>query len=110
MTATRNPKSHPERDVLGLIYDPITRRARLAGLGLEVWEVIYRSVGYDWRRLRRAFDWLTDEQLRAAVTFANANPEFVAAEIADNDAAEDEFFGRTPHPPDLPASYAIPPR
>jgi len=112
MTATRNPKPHPVRDAPGIIYDPITRRARLAGLGLEVWEVIngYRSVGYDWRRLRQAFDWLADEQLRAAVTFANANPQFVAAEIAENDAVEDEFFGRTPQPPELPSSYAIPPR
>ena len=111
MTATHEPKPHPAHDVPGIIYDPVTRRARIAGSALEVWEVIdgYRSVGYDWSRLESAFDWLTSEQLRAAVTFANQNPEFVAAEIAENDAVEDRFVGRTPQPPALPIRYTIPP-
>ena len=111
MTATREPKPHPVHDIPGILYDPIARRARIAGTGLEVWEIIngYRSVGYNWQRLERAFDWLSSEQLRSAVIFANLNPRFVAAEIAENDAVEDEFFGRTPQPPDLPARYEIPP-
>ena len=112
MTATRDQRPHPVRDVPGIVYDPVTRRARVAGTGLEVWEIIngYRSVAFDWQRLERAFDWLSTDQIRAAVMFANLNPELVAAEIAENDAAEDRFFGRAPRPPDLPATYEIPSR
>jgi uncharacterized protein (DUF433 family) len=110
MTVTREPKPHPAHRVSGIIYDPETRRARIAGTGLEVWEIIngYRSVDYVWRRLEEAFHWLTPHQLKAAVTFANLNPDFVAAEIAENDAVEDGFFGREPVWPDLPETYDIP--
>ena len=112
MTAMRDHRPHPIHDVPGIVYDPVTRRARIAGTGLEVWEIIngYRSVGFEWRRLVRCFEWLSIEQIRAAVMFANLNPAFVAAEIAENDAAEDRFFGRAPRPPDLPAAYEIPSR
>ncbi|MGD9893315.1 MAG: hypothetical protein AB7R89_23715 [Dehalococcoidia bacterium] len=112
MTTTHNSKPHPANDVPGIVYDPVARRARVAGAGLEVWEIIngYRSVGYDWERLERSFGQLSRSQLKAAVTFANRNPRFIAAEIAENDAAEDRFFGRTPRPTDLPAVYEIPSR
>lgn len=45
------------------------RRARVAGTGLEVWEVIasYKSVDNDLRRLRKTYRWLTEQQLRAAI-------------------------------------------
>ena len=111
-THNHNPKPHPANDVPGIVYDPVTRRARVAGTGLEVWEIIngYRSVGYDWERLEWSFDRLSRSQLQAAVTFANRNPQFIAAEIAENDAAEDRLLGRTPRPPDLPAAYEIPSR
>jgi uncharacterized protein (DUF433 family) len=110
MTAIRDQKPHHVHDVPGIVYDPVTRRARVAGMGLEVWEVIngYRSVGYEWERLEQAFDWLSIDQLRAAVTFANLNPDFITAEIAENDAAEEHLLGRVPTPPDLPARYEIP--
>jgi uncharacterized protein (DUF433 family) len=112
MTTKHNSKPHPANDVPGIVYDPVARRARLASTGLEVWEIIngYRSVGYDWDRLVRSFDRLSRSQLQAAVTFANRNPQFIAAEIAENDAAEDRFHGRTPRPPDLPSAYEIPSR
>ena len=47
------------------------RRARIAGTGLEVWEVIstYRSVNQDFSRLQKAYHWLTEQQLRAALGY-----------------------------------------
>ena len=47
------------------------RRARIAGTGLEVWEVIstYRSVNQDFGRLQKAYHWLTEQQLRAAIGY-----------------------------------------
>ena len=67
------------RRVPGIIFvdGPIGRRARVAGTGLEVFEVIkvYRSVAEDWDRLIAALHWLTDDQLRAAPTYAQTYPE-----------------------------------
>lgn len=47
------------------------RRARIAGSGLEVWEVIsnYRNVNKDFQRLRRTYHWLTEQQLSAAIGY-----------------------------------------
>ena len=69
-------------------YERLSLRARIAGTGLEVWEIIevYRLYP-TFAGLRRNFNWLTPEQLHAALAFAEANPEFLAAEMAAADAA-----------------------
>ena len=60
----------------GIIYaDGVTgRRARVAGTGLEVWEIIatYKSVNENFKRLKKAYHWLADQQLRAAVGYYQA--------------------------------------
>ncbi len=50
------------------------RKARVAGTGLEVWEIIttYKSVNQDFTRLRNAYHWLTKQQLRAATGYYHA--------------------------------------
>lgn len=47
------------------------RRAVVAGSGLEVWEVVaaWKEVGRSYDRLRAAYDWLTEPQLRAALSY-----------------------------------------
>ncbi len=47
------------------------RRARIAGTGIEVWEVIanYKSVDEDMERLHTIYHWLTELQLRAALAY-----------------------------------------
>lgn len=47
------------------------RRARIAGTGIEIWEVIatYKGVGKDFKRLCNAYHWLTEQQLRAALGY-----------------------------------------
>ena len=47
------------------------RRARVAGTGIEVWEVIatYKSVKKDFKRLQKAYHWLSGEQLKAALGY-----------------------------------------
>lgn len=59
------------------------RVARIAGTGLEVFEVVqaYRSVENSWARLREAFHWLSDLQLRAALAYADAYPEEIEERI-----------------------------
>lgn len=59
------------------------RVARVAGAGLEVFEVVqgYRSVENSWARLKEAFHWLSDTQLRAALAYAEAYPDEVEERI-----------------------------
>jgi uncharacterized protein (DUF433 family) len=47
------------------------RRPMVAGSGLEVWEVIqtWHEVAHNYDRLRAAYDWMTEPQLRAALSY-----------------------------------------
>jgi uncharacterized protein (DUF433 family) len=87
MTISRAPKPHPTGTVPGVDYSPADQRARIAGTGLEVREIIevYR-LSPSFEGLQKNFDWLTKGQLRAALDFAEANLEFIAAEMAEADA------------------------
>ena len=55
----------------GILFSQGTsgRRARVAGTGIEVWEIIatYKSLMQDLKRLKKAYHWLSQEQLRAAL-------------------------------------------
>ena len=64
------------------------RRARIAGTGLEVWEVIttYRSVNHDFSRLQKAYHWLTEQQLRAAIGYYTAYREEIDEVIERNES------------------------
>ena len=63
----------------GIIFTEGTagRRARIAGTGLEVWEIIaaYKGIGENFDRLRQAYHWLTEQQLRAALGYYRVYPE-----------------------------------
>lgn len=66
---------------------PFGRRARIAGTGLDVWEVIatYNSLGLDFDRLQGAYHWLIGSQLRAALGYNAAYPEEIDRQIASNE-------------------------
>jgi uncharacterized protein (DUF433 family) len=74
----------------GIVYAPVAKRARIQGTGLEVWEVVreYHAVDRDFGRLRHCFEWLTNDQLRAALCFAELNPAFIAERLAREETAE----------------------
>ena len=65
----------------------VGRRARIAGTGLDVWEIIqrYYDVAEDFEALARQFHWLTGDQLTAALDYYRAYP----AEIDERLATED---------------------
>jgi uncharacterized protein (DUF433 family) len=67
---------------------PSGRRARIAGTGIDVWEVIaaYRGVGRKWLRLRKSYHWLSESQLRAALGYHAAYPEEIERQIARDEA------------------------
>ena len=47
------------------------RYAKVAGTGLDVWELIanYKSVEQDFKRLETVYHWLTQQQLRSAIGY-----------------------------------------
>lgn len=85
----------------GIVFadGPTGRRARIAGTGLDVWEVIaiYRSVGRKVARLRQAYPWLSEPQLRAALGYYAAYPKEIERRIALNERWTEERL-RAQHP------------
>jgi uncharacterized protein (DUF433 family) len=67
---------------------PTGRRARVAGTGLDVWEVIatYRSVGGSFKRLKAAYPQLDEVKLRAALSYYECYPGEIDNRISDNEA------------------------
>ena len=75
------------------------RRARIAGSGIEVWEVIacYQSVGKDFTRLKETFHWISEFQLRTALSYYQAYPEEIDRLISQNDSwNQDSVYRRFP--------------
>ncbi len=63
------------------------RRARVAGTGLEVWEIIttYKSVNQDFERLQKAYHWLSEHQLGGAMGYYVAYHEEIDHQIERNE-------------------------
>ena len=74
------------RRIPGIVFvdSPTGRVARVAGIGIAVFEIVkaYREMDQEFDRLRSAYHWLSDLQLRAAMAYAEAYPEEVQARIA----------------------------
>ncbi len=64
----------------------VGRRARVAGTGIEVWEVIaaYKSMKGDLKRLQKAYHWLSAEQLKAALGYYTIYPQEIDRLIEQN--------------------------
>lgn len=73
----------------GIVFadGPMGRRARIVGTGLDVWEIIatYKTVDRDPSRLREAYHWLSDAQIRAALGYFAAYPEEIDRRISLNE-------------------------
>ncbi len=80
----------------GIIFTEGTtgRRARIAGTGIEVWEVIaaYKGVAEDFNRLRQAYHWLTEQQLRAAAGYYMVYKEEIDRLIKQNEGLTKEHM------------------
>jgi len=74
------------RRIPGIVFaDSASGRcARVAGTNLPVYLIVqaYRAMGQDWDRLRQSYDWLSEQELRAPVAYAEAYPEEIERRIA----------------------------
>lgn len=68
------------------------RRARVAGTGIEVWEVVaaYKGVKEDLKRLQKTYHWLSGEQLKAALGYYRSYPQEIDRLIEQNERWNDE--------------------
>ena len=85
----------------GIVFSEGTagKRARIAGAGIEVWEVIegYKSVGNDMKRLTKAYHWLTEQQLKSAIGYYNIYKKEIDAIITENERWTSDLI-RKKHP------------
>lgn len=60
------------------------RSARIAGTNIPVYliAVAFREMGESWDELRRGYHWLGEDQLRAALAYAEAYPGEIERRIA----------------------------
>jgi uncharacterized protein (DUF433 family) len=83
MTIETLTEEEKVRRVPGIVFadGPIGRRARIAGTGIEVFEVInsYLAAGKDLEALLRVYHWLTVEQILAALDYYREFPEEIHA-------------------------------
>lgn len=73
----------------GIIYSEGVsgKRARIAGSGIEVWEIIavYKNSGQTFKRLQKTYHWLTEQQIKAALGYYSFYREEIDALIAENE-------------------------
>ena len=93
------------RRVPGIIFadGPAGRRARVGGTGIEVFEIIatYRDVDKDWQLLKQSYEWLTEDQLRAALAYYAAYPAEIDECLRDYEFESIEAFWQA-HPSTKP--------
>lgn len=78
---------------------PAGRRARIAGTGIEVWELIatFKGLGEDYENLKEAYHWLSEQQIRAALSYYALYPEEIDKRITSNEEmTEDKVRKRFP--------------
>ena len=86
----------------GIVFtDGVTgRKARVAGTGLEVWEIIttYIGVKQNLKRFQKAYHWLTEQQLRAAIGYYTVYREEIDQQIEQNESwSKDTIIENYPH-------------
>jgi uncharacterized protein (DUF433 family) len=78
---------------------PTGRRARIAGTGIDVWEFIatFKALGENYDKLRETYHWLSDPQVRSALSFYALYPDEIDERIARNERlTQEKVFKRFP--------------
>jgi uncharacterized protein (DUF433 family) len=99
------------RRVPGIVFadGPVGRRARVAGTGLDVWEIIneYRICGHDRAAVAEVFETLSLEQLQAAYDYYEAFPKEIDERLASEEKITPEYLrARFPQPNKIRQSSA----
>lgn len=85
----------------GIIFTDgsISRHARIAGSGIDVWELVaaFKGMNEDYEQLKTAYHWLSDAQIRSALSYFTLYPEEIEEIIDQNDSiTESQVLKRFP--------------
>ena len=78
---------------------PTGRRAKIAGTGIDIWEFIatFKGLGENYDRLKKAYHWLSDQQIRSALSYYALYPNEIDERIHRNDdITEAQIIDRFP--------------
>jgi len=66
---------------------PTGRRAKIAGSGIDIWEFIamFKSMDENYDKLRETYHWLSDQQIRSALSYYALYPDEIDEKITRND-------------------------
>ena len=66
---------------------PTGRRAKIAGTGIDIWEFVatFKGLGEDYDKLKDAYHWLSDQQIRSALSYYALYPDEIDEKIARNE-------------------------
>jgi uncharacterized protein (DUF433 family) len=70
------------------------RRAKVAGTGIDVWQIVqeYQAVDGNMERLRVAFHWLSDLQLRSALAYYEVYPREIDRWLREGESTTAEHI------------------
>jgi uncharacterized protein (DUF433 family) len=72
----------------GIIFadGPTGRRARVSGTGIDVWEIAaaFKGVGENYTELQKMYHWLSEPQLRSALSYYAIYPEEIDERVMRN--------------------------
>jgi uncharacterized protein (DUF433 family) len=78
---------------------PTGRRAKIAGTGIDIWEFIatFKSLGENYDKVKKTYHWLSDQQIRSALSYYALYPVEIDERIARNDnITQEQVFRRFP--------------
>ncbi len=78
---------------------PSGRRARIAGSGIDVWELIatFKGLSEDYEKFKKAYHWLNEQQIRAAFSYYALYPGEIDDTISRNESLDqDRIIRRFP--------------
>jgi uncharacterized protein (DUF433 family) len=78
---------------------PTGRRAKIAGTGIDIWEFIatFKSLCENYDKLKKTYHWLSDQQIRSALSFYALYPDEIDEKITRNeDITQEQVIKRFP--------------
>ena len=78
---------------------PTGKRAKIAGTGIDIWEFIatFKGLGENYNKLKKAYHWLSDQQIRSALSYYALYPSEIDEKITYNeDITQDQVIKRFP--------------
>ena len=78
---------------------PTGRRARIAGTGIDICEFIstFKGLGENYDKLKEAYHWLSDPQIRSAFSYYALYPDEIDEKITHNeDNTQEKVLKRFP--------------